>query len=247
MCALVGALLSSSTTITLLKLGGEFVLFIMLYYILLYPVQKYFVNHIGKVLTIVVLLSLAVYIFWFPYKYETSSKGLYGISTLYRWIPYFGFMLIGAWVGMKKKLYTMEFAFKWSDCLFFFISLISFYGIQFMAKKNPEIAPYQIVTLIPLAGIVFYFYKICNANVFKKLYFTKYGSVIIMIVSGLCLESYLIQNYLFTDSLNVIFPFNIPLIMLLILIVSYICRCLARIFSQTFRADDYEWKKIFAI
>lgn len=231
-----------------LKLGGgEFVLFIMLYYILLYLVQKYFVNHIGKVLTIVVLLSLAVYICWFPYKYETSSKGLYGISTLYRWIPYFGFMLIGAWVGMKKKLNTMKFVFKWNDCLFFFISLISFYGIQFMAKKNPEIAPYQIVTLIPLAGIVFYFYKICNANVFKKLYFTKYGSVIIMIVSGLCLESYLIQNYLFTDSLNVIFPFNIPLIMLLILIVSYICRCLARIFSQTFRADDYEWKKIFAI
>ena len=52
----------------------------MLYYILLYLVQKYFVNHIGKVLTIVVLLSLAVYICWFPYKYETSSKGLYGIS-----------------------------------------------------------------------------------------------------------------------------------------------------------------------
>lgn len=116
-----------------------------------------------------------------------------------------------------------------------------------MAKKNPEIAPYQIVTLIPLAGNVFYFYKICNANVFKKIYSTKYGSVIIMIVSGLSLELYLIQNYLFTDSLNVIFPFNIPLIMLLILIMSYICRCLGRIFSQTFRADDYEWKKIFAL
>lgn len=39
----------------------------------------------------------------------------------------------------------------------------------------------------------------------------------------------------------------IPLIMLYVLIVSYICRCLARFFSQTFRPEEYEWKKIFEI
>jgi len=127
------------------------------------------------------------------------------------------------------------------------LSLMIFYGIQFMAKKNTEIAPYQIVTLIPLAGIIYYFYKICNARCFERIYKTRYGGVIILIVSGICLESYLIQYYLLTDKLNGIFPLNIPLLMLLILIVSYICRCLARIFSQTFRTEDYEWKKIFAI
>ena len=248
MCALVGAVLSMSANVTLLRLGGgEFVLFIMLYYVLLYWVQRYFVNHLGKVVSIVALLSLAVYIYWFPYKYETSSKGLYGISTLYRWIPYFGFMLLGAWVGIKSKMSKHNVVFKWYDCLYFLISLIIFYGIQFMAKKNLDVAPYQIVTLIPLAGIVFFFYKICNADVFRRIYTTRRGGLIIMTVSGLCLESYLIQHYMFTDKFNAIFPFNIPLIMLLILIMSYICRCLARIFSQTFRTENYEWKKIFAI
>ena len=42
-------------------------------------------------------------ILWFPYKYEVSSKGIYGITTLFRWLPYSAFMLFGAWMGVKRK------------------------------------------------------------------------------------------------------------------------------------------------
>ena len=45
--------------------------------------------------------------------------------------------------------------------------------------------------------------------------------------------------------MNFLFPLNIPLMMLIILVVSYMCRCLARIISQTFRTEDYEWGKVF--
>ena len=219
----------------------------MLYYVLLYWVQRFFVDHLGKVLTLVAVVSLLVYIFWFPYKHETSGRGLYGILTFYRWIPYFGFMLIGTWVGMKSKIPSNKVKCRWYDVVLLMLSVLVFYGIQFMAKKNVAFAPWQIVTLIPLAGIIYYFYKICNAECFERIYNTRYGRMIVLTVSGLCLESYLIQHYLLTDKLNGIFPLNISLIMLLILAVSYICRCLARIFSQTFRTEDYEWKKIFAI
>ena len=51
------------------------------------------IDKLPFVLGFVALVSVAVYFLWFPYKYETSSKGLYGVSTLYRWMPYFGFML----------------------------------------------------------------------------------------------------------------------------------------------------------
>lgn len=247
-CALVGALITWSSTIPVLKFGGgEFVLFIMLYYVLLYTVQKYMINRIPVVMGIVAVISLMVYVFWFPYKNETSSRGLYGISTLYRWIPYFGFMLMGAWVGLKAKMPDGKMKCKWHDSLMLLLSLAVFYGVQFMAKKHLEVAPWQIVTLLPLAGIVFYFYKLCNAVIFEKIYHTKYGNLVIMLVSGLCLESYLIQHYLFTDKLNGLFPLNIPLLMLIILFVSYVCRCLAKIFSQTFGAEEYDWKKVFAL
>ena len=51
----------------------------------------------------------------------------------------------------------------------------------------------------------------------------------------------------FTDKLNWLFPLNIPLIMQLVILVSYICRCFARIFCQTFRTEDFEWKKVIKI
>ena len=210
-------------------------------------IQKYLIDKLPLVVGLVVSISLIVYILWFPYKFETSSKGLYGVTTLYRWIPYFGFMLMGAFVGLKTKISTVKKKCRWYDLMLFVVSLGTFYGIQFVAKKHIEVAPFQIITLFPLAGVIYYFYKLCNASWFEKIYSNKYGNVIIMAVSGLCLESYLIQYYLFTDKLNSLFPLNIPLIMLYVLIVSYICRCLARFFSQTFRTEEYEWKKIFEI
>lgn len=248
MCALMIAFVTQSSNLSLLTLGGgEFVLFIMLYYILLYFVQRYCINRIPWVLGAVAAVAVAVYILWFPYKYETSNMGMYGVSTLYRWIPYFGFMLMGAWLGLRNKTAEKSKPKTWLICICFILCLGVFYGVQFAAKMNRDVAPMQIVTLLPLAGIVYYFYKICNVEFLAKIYNTKWGNWIIMAVSGLCLESYLIQCYLFTGKLNWLFPLNLPILMLWVLVVSYVCRCLARLFSQTFKDGEYDWKEIFKI
>lgn len=227
-------------------LGGSFVMAIMIYYILLYGVQKWLINHIPWTITATAIVTLVAY-WYFPYKYEVGIRGLYGISTYFRWIPYFAMMLMGAWLGLKTKNGELEVKTSWKDPILMLACLAMFYGIQFVAKKVHAIAPWQIVTIPFLAGIVYYFWRCCNADWLRKLYETKTGNWLIMAVGGLCLESYLIQFSLFTDKLNFLFPLNIPIIMLLILVVSYICRCLARIISQTFRTEDYEWKKVFAI
>lgn len=60
----------------------------MIYYVLLYFVQKYCIQHFSWVVTTVVIITLIAYCF-FPYKVETGSKGIYGITTLFRWIPFF--------------------------------------------------------------------------------------------------------------------------------------------------------------
>lgn len=79
------------------------------------------------------------------------------------------------------------------------------------------------------------------------MYLKKYGHLIIMTISGLCLESYLIQYSVFTTKLNGIFPLNLPIMVIVVLIVSYVCRCLARVFSQTFGVGEYDWRKVFAV
>lgn len=226
--------------------GGSFVMAIMVYYVLLYCVQKWMINRILWVIGLTAVVTLIAYWF-FPYKYEVSIKGIYGITTFFRWIPYFAMMLMGAWLGLKTKSGEMKVKTTWRDPVLMVACLVVFYGIQFAAKKVLAVAPWQIVTIPFLAGIVYYFWRCCNAQWLRKVYETHVGNWIIMAVGGLCLESYLIQQSLFTDKLNFLFPLNIPLIMLLILVVSYVCRCLARIIIQTFRTEDYEWKKVFAL
>lgn len=218
----------------------------MCYYILLYLVQKYCINRFSWVVIAVTVITLVAYWF-FPYKYETSSKGIYGISTLFRWIPYFGMMLMGAWLGLKVRADERAINVCWRDGMCLLFCLIVFYGVQFAAKKISAVAPWQIITLPFLAAVVYYIWKCCNAEILRKVYMSTWGNRVIMLVSGVCLESYLFQHYLFTDKLNWLFPLNIPIITVFILFMSYACRCLARIISQTFRTEDYEWRKVFSL
>ena len=225
-------------------LGGEFIIAIMAYYVLLYFIKKYARENVPLILGMVAFVSIVVYVVWFPYKDEVSSNGLYGITTLYRWIPYFGAMLLGAYTGLRRN----DFAYRpfW-DFLKLLLCLSLFYGIQFGAKVYRPIAPWQVVTLFPLMGITFYFYKCCHASWLAKLYHIRAWNWVIMFVGGLCLVSDLIQYSLFTDKMNSIWPLNPLVIVAVILACSYIVRCAARLFAQTFRTEDYEWKKIFSL
>lgn len=229
--------------IFLLGAGRDFLNAIMVYYVFLWFVRKYFSKKIPLLFGVILLITIVAYWF-FPYKYETGVKGIYGITTIFRWIPYLGIMLMGSYLGINRNSYQFRIG---SDSAKFFLCLVLFYAIQFASKKYPIIAPFQIVTIGFLVGIVFYFWKVCNADIFKKIYYSQFGNWIILAIGGLCLESYLIQYSILTDKLNSIFPLNLLVIYMAVLIAAYIVRCLARIISQTFRTEDYEWAKIFAI
>lgn len=220
-----------------------FIMAIMVYYILLYFIREYARERVSILLGVVGVVSFIIYVLWFPYKYEIGSRGLYGYNTYYRWIPYFGAMLLGAYVGMKRK--DLKYRPR-LDFIKFLACLAVFYGILFCAKIYRTTAPWQVVSLLPLMGIIVYFYKCCHTKWFASLYQSKYGNWTVMFVGGLCLESYLIQNSLITDKINDIWPFNLLIIVVVILACSYLVRCVARLFQQTFRSEDYDWRKIFS-
>lgn len=224
-------------------LGGEFVIAIMLYYVLLYFVRKFLIKKMSLCVLITLVATIVAYYF-FPYKMETGIKGLYGIATLFRWIPYFGFMLLGAFVGINRD--KLSFSFKFDICKLLFC-IILFHAILFLAKVWPPFAIAQIVSLPVLFGVVFYFYKVCNASLLQSLKEMKISRNIVMFLGGVCLESYLIQNYFMTDKLNFIFPLNLPIIFAGILLLSYIVRCLSRFIAQTFKSEDYSYRDIFSL
>ena len=226
--------------------GGEFIIAIMIYYILLYIIQKYAMNKMKYIFLGVVLITITAYYF-FPHKYDVGEKGIYGISTLFRWIPYFGLMLMGAAIGKKQLSNTKKKNYLKFTPVLLIISIFLFYGIQLLAKVHQSIAPMQIISLPFLYTTVYFIWMCCNSSIAEKIYNNKFGNIIIMSIGGLCLESYLIQQSLITNKFNFIFPLNIPLVVLIILLAAYLCRCFARLFSQTFGSVAYDWKQIFSI
>lgn len=216
--------------------GGWFVTCIMIYYVILYMIQRFMLNQLRLVFIMVSIIT----IIWYLLIDRPENYNMYG-NTYFKWCHYFLFMLLGAMMGVSKKEYRYSLGY---DLLKLIGSVAIYYTILFSGKFYPICSELQIVSLIPLLYIVYYSYKICNSETMKKLYNNKMLGWCMKFIGGLCLEIYLVQNTLFTDRMNCIFPLNIIIMFVVIIFVAYILRCLARVFSQTFKDGDYDWNNI---
>lgn len=217
-----------------------FISCIMLYYIALYFIRKYYSS---KPLLPFIVCTVFV-LLWYFFE-DISVFFMYG-ATYFKWLYYFLFMLMGAYVGNK----TIELKSSSSQgIVLLIISLISFYGFMVLLSRFKILAYYQVISLVPLIGIVLYSYRLCSTSKVEKLMKSKFG-FILRFVAGLCLESYIVQmtiirNQTLSDLLNPIFPINLLITFLLIIILAYFIRCFARIISQTFETEDYDWNFVF--
>lgn len=204
--------------------------------------EHYASNKGYLILSTVIAFTILLYWIWYPFKMEIG-KGIYSTATLFRWIPYFAFMLVGAIVG---KNYSKSFTSGIFDVCMLLLSVILFYGIQQLGVFYLFLNSWQIVTIFPLMGIIFYLYRICNMPVVLRIYNIPAVQKVILVVGGICLESYLIQFSLLTDRFTSIlfFPCNLIFNVLIIIAVAYLCRCFARFFSQTFSNQQYNWFEI---
>ena len=199
---------------TIMYGGRWFVACIMIYYIPLYFVHRYFMKYICHIVIVVFVLAYLCLILYD----NIGPHNIYG-SGICRYFFLFIYMLLGAYMGTKA--YKDNVSNKYW-CL-------------------------QIVSLIPLYGIVLCLYRICNSEVLKKIYNSKAFGFVIRLIGGCCLEIYLVQYSLFTTDINFLFPANIIIIFICIVLAAYLVRCLARIFSQTFQDMDYDWKSIIKV
>ena len=246
-CAFVSSIILQHNYITMHQLfGGEFIIAIMAYYLLLYMISRYAFDKIHTVFGIVIALTVICYLTIYPYKNEIG-KGIYSTATLFRWLPYFAFMLIGSILGRASKETRQNSSIFINICMLL-LSTGLFYGIQQAGVYYPYLNAWQIVTIFPLMGIIFYLYKICNTAIILRLYNIPMVKKMTLAIGGICLESYLIQFSLFREDFNVLpFPLNLITTTLIILIVAYLCRCLARLFAQTFAPKPYDWREIIKL
>ena len=237
--AIVGAFIfnyHNDMRYTVINGGGWFVTCIMIYYVILYFIQRYMLNK----LKLAFAIAAGICIIWYIVIDRPIGYNMYGY-TYFKWCHYFLFMLMGAMMGISRKERT--YSLKW-DGLKLAGSIAIYYIYLFIGRKIAIVDELQILSLIPLLMTTFYFYKICNSNALKYCYEHKIAGWWIKFIGGLCLEIYLIQESLFTDKMNSIFPLNLIIMFGIILIGAYLLRCCARIFSQTIKDGEYNWKEI---
>lgn len=220
----------------LLRGGGWFISCIMIYYVFLYFIQRYFLHKLIDVFLIFVLVCVC----WFFTFDRGLGFNMYGGSVLrygFSFLP----MLLGAIIGISKK--DFHFCFKF-DFIKLMLNVALYYGIMFLTTKMTLVWEWQIISLIPLLFITYYFYKVCNSLILKSCFEHRIWGWGIKFIGGLCLEIYLVQSPLFTDKMNAVFPLNILIMYFIVFGVAYILRCASRVFAQTFKEQEYDWKEV---
>lgn len=217
--------------------GRWFVTCIMLYYIFLYFVRKYFNSRLSIAFGISIAISIIAY-----FLVDNRNENIYGTNG-FRQVFFFLFMLLGAAIGKNKDKTHFSLG---RDILLTFFFFLCFYGIQFIYPKI-EIGELQLLSIIALLFISFYFWKICKNKYLERIYNSQVMGFIIKFIGGLCLEIYVVQHALFTTRMNHLFPLNLIIMFVIILLVAYILRCAARLFLQTFSKENYNWKEILRL
>ena len=214
-----------------------FVPCIMIYYAVIYFVGSYMKSKINLI-AVFVAIGTAI---WFYRIYQTPGFSIYSPDYTIRWLLFFVFMLFGAKIGANAQNIVSK---PIADVCLLLLSVACFYAMFIAGVRVKSMIVLKYFSFIPLLISVFYFYKVGASQWMEKIYRSKVGNFLIRFVGGLCLEIYMVQFYLFTDKLNKIFPLNIIIVFIIIVIAAYITRCFARFISQTFKDSPYEWKKI---
>ncbi len=236
-------LLSDKTMVEVVLYGGGwFVSAIMVYYIIFYFIKKYFISRLYIPIGIVVVLLLV----WSLFIHDSSSfTQIYSSSSFSSRIIGFFNMLLGACIGK----YSVEYNTKGGSFLAYLIisvlCLVAYYGSLHLCSRFPALYVFQVVSIIPLVALVYSLYRLFNTDVALNLYNKRYIHSVVFFVGSLCLEMYICQFVLITDKYNNLFPLNVILIFPVVVLVAYSLRGAARIFSQTFKEGDYNWKFIF--
>lgn len=218
--------------------GYWFISCIMLYYVVLWFVRCY-AEHKPLIPFLLCCVSIVVgYCFM-----DSANMAMYG-DNYFKWLFFFLFMLFGAYVGNGTLKMMPR---PRIDGIMLALSILLFYGFQFVSGKYNNMAWLNFLSLVPLVGVTLFGYKLCCANGATRMMQTKLGWCI-RLIAGLCLEVYIVQVTLIpllSKSIGSLFPLSILVTFVVVIVVAYLTRCIGRVISQIFEKEDMDWKKVF--
>lgn len=225
--------------------GGWFVSCIMIYYVIMWFVKTYAKDKLLMVFIIVFAVILGWYLLFGIG--DTKGNNMYG-NCYFKWCHNFVYMLLGASLGLRRKQQSNSVNAPVLPVIcMLLLSVALFYGLCWFKNKDGIYDFVQMASIFPLMGVCYFLYQFCNTKPLTSIYSSKVGNVFIRLIGGLCLEIYLVQFDLFTDKMNSIFPLNLLVMFAIIVVAAYVLRCVSRLWSQTFKDGEYDWKAIIQL
>lgn len=205
---------------------------ILICYIVMYPIVRYDLN-----LKVIFPISVVAFLFAYFFLYQFDGELFYGVNNTFRWLVYFSIMLLGGFICKNShRIQASKFAILWM-----FLCVVAWYGVNYLAKGNWL----QLLSFFPLMGFCIYAYQLGRSSFIENCFKNKIVGNILYIIGNLCLESYLIQRLIFTDALNHLFPLNILIIMVAVLLAAYILHGISEIISQIFDSKPFDRNRLF--
>lgn len=241
LCSLLGLNLTYVAIYQIFIGGGWYFNAVMIFYLLIYILQLFTKNN--QKLDIIIFISIfAISCLVAVFLIDNQGMLYTGSSYKQAWPGYFSTMFLGYILGKKEK--TVESKYDKVLLLVLVLSIVLYYGILFVVQRYELPVCLGIISLIPLYFILITWYYASDCKCLDGFYSSKYWFPF-KFVSSLCWEIYLAQIWIvlkYKEQINqIIFPLNIVVCVLLIIICAYVIKVMSRFIVQLFNNNSFNW------
>lgn len=225
--------------------GGWFIQCIFLFYAIFWFVKRFLMNKLWVAYIINAIIALVWYCAFWDYDVFILYNGTY-----LRWSLYFFTMLLGASIAKKERsTENIQDYPIWSSLIILVALLVGYYGYQILEKRFTYLEYGQIILIPVLMGVIYSFYLVCKSKCVLSFYSHKVSHSLIYWISALCLEVYLCQHWILPTGASYIgyFPINVICSFIAVFVAAYLLKIVSNFLSQTFRTEDYDWKKMISL
>lgn len=217
--------------------GYWFIKCILIHYLALYLILRYFNRKMTLVLG---LVCIGIGAWWcVSYSPKFAAEMLGALS--FEWYYLFAFTLSGA-ILARCELLQVKLV-PALACLV--VSVLGHYGWLGLVDRFPALMPFRILMLFSLAAVVGSLYLLSKTDAVVRLMDRRVG-LVMAAFGGLCLEVYISHNMIETTRFNHLFPLNVLFFFMAVFALAYLIRCATRLVVQTFDKNRrYDYREVF--
>lgn len=131
------------------------------------------------------------------------------------------------------------------DALLASLSFVLYFVLMKVGKGHSDWTYYvQLLAILPLYGFIYYAFRSFSHDKAVRLATMDKVKPVVVFISNLTLEIYLVQQYVITDRFNSVFPLNTVIVFFLICLSAYILHVMVGLFLNVMSGRTISWTSV---